>query len=320
MGKRLTTEEFISKAREVHGDRYDYSKVEYKNAKTKVKIICPIHGVFEQSPDAHLHGQGCQDCGYDSNKLNQESFIEKAKEKHNDFYDYSKVDFKDKNDKVCIICPRHGEFWQTPYIHLKKHGCTKCGIIDFRRKTLYGVGVNDVDEYSVKDRGYKIWASMLQRACSNAFKYKHESYMECSVCDEWKYYSNFLAWYKEKEPWIHKGWHLDKDILANGRKIYSPQTCCFVPHDINIIFTQHKREKGVEGISFYEPTGKYYVNYRNKEKKIMGAWAFDSKEEAIKAYKEAKEAHIRKQANKYKDKLEPRVYEALINYKVEIED
>ena len=56
MGKRLTTEEFISKAREVHGDRYDYSKVEYKNAKTKVKIICPIHGVFEQSPDAHLHG------------------------------------------------------------------------------------------------------------------------------------------------------------------------------------------------------------------------------------------------------------------------
>ena len=100
MGKRLTTEEFISKAREVHGDRYDYSKVEYKNAKTKVKIICPIHGVFEQSPDAHLHGQGCRDCGYDSNKLNQESFIEKAKEKHNDFYDYSKVDFKDKNDSV----------------------------------------------------------------------------------------------------------------------------------------------------------------------------------------------------------------------------
>ena len=103
MGKRLTTEEFISKAREVHGDRYDYSKVEYKNAKTKVKIICPIHGVFEQSPDAHLHGQGCQDCGYDSNKLNQESFIEKAKEKcTNKSFNYCHCE-----DNTCVFCLSH---------------------------------------------------------------------------------------------------------------------------------------------------------------------------------------------------------------------
>lgn len=69
MHKRFTKDEFIARARKVHGDKYDYSKVEYKNARTKVKIICPIHGVFEQSPDAHLRGQGCRDCGYDSNKL-----------------------------------------------------------------------------------------------------------------------------------------------------------------------------------------------------------------------------------------------------------
>ena len=133
MGKKKTKEQFISEAKTVHGDKYDYSNVEYKNNYTKVCIICPIHGEFYQNPSEHLRGQGCRHCGNVSGvskrKLSFEEFIYKSKIKHNNKYDYSKVDLehRDKNGKVCIICPIHGEFWQKPTTHISGRGCSKCG-------------------------------------------------------------------------------------------------------------------------------------------------------------------------------------------------
>ena len=126
MGKKLTTEEFIKRARKVHGDRYDYSKVVYVNASTKVCIICPEHGEFWQIPNSHLMGHGCCECS-GLGRITQENFQEKAKKVHGDKYDYSKVEYIDSKTKVCIICPEHGEFWQTPKDHLSKRGCPKCG-------------------------------------------------------------------------------------------------------------------------------------------------------------------------------------------------
>ena len=129
-GIRLTTEEFIAKAREIHGDRYDYSKVEYVNSKTKVCIICPIHGEFWQIPSSHLNGQGCRKCGFlntiKKRKTTLKEFITKSKLIHGDKYDYSKVEYKNCGTKVCIICPEHGEFWQSPYNHLNGCQCPKC--------------------------------------------------------------------------------------------------------------------------------------------------------------------------------------------------
>ena len=125
MSKKLTKEEFIKRAREIHGDKYDYSKVEYVDCKSKVIIICPEHGEFEQIPDSHLHGSGCPKCGGTS-KSNTEEFIEKAKEIHGDKYDYSKVDYKGNKSKVIIICPEHGEFEQIPDSHLRECGCPTC--------------------------------------------------------------------------------------------------------------------------------------------------------------------------------------------------
>ena len=125
MGKLKTTEEFIRRAKKVHGDKYDYSKVEYKGTHTKVCIICPIHGEFFQTPNNHLHGQGCLACG-GRKQLTKEEFIQKAREVHGDKYDYSKVEYVNKNTKVKIICPIHGEFFQTPNNHLQGHGCHKC--------------------------------------------------------------------------------------------------------------------------------------------------------------------------------------------------
>ena len=125
-------EEFIQKAREIHGDKYDYSKVEYINNKTKVCIICPEHGEFWQTPMSHLQGKGCVNCIRKVHDI--ESFIQKAREIHGDKYDYSKVEYIDYNKPVCIICPEHGEFWQTPHNHRCGRGCKKCGIISSKNK------------------------------------------------------------------------------------------------------------------------------------------------------------------------------------------
>jgi len=131
--KRRTTEDFISEAKKIHGDRYDYSKVIYKNVNEKVCIVCLEHGEFWQTPYEHLNGHGCPKCSGRA-KLTIEEFIDKAKEIHGDKYDYSMVDYINNSTKVCIICPQHGEFWQTPREHLKGHGCFECGKVTFSQK------------------------------------------------------------------------------------------------------------------------------------------------------------------------------------------
>jgi len=128
--KKLTTNEFIKRAKEIHGDKYDYSKVEYINSRTKICIICPIHGEFYQYPDSHTTQKcGCPECGKikcREPRITNEEFIENAKKVHGDKYDYSKTVFEKKHKKVCIICKEHGEFWQTPEVHLKGSGCKEC--------------------------------------------------------------------------------------------------------------------------------------------------------------------------------------------------
>ena len=126
----MNTEEFINKANKVHNGKYDYSKVEYVNAKTKVCIICPEHGEFWQTPNNHLSGKGCALCA-NENKLHlynksNDKFISEAQMIHNGKYDYSKVEYVNAKTKICIICPEHGEFWQTPHNHLQGQGCPKC--------------------------------------------------------------------------------------------------------------------------------------------------------------------------------------------------
>lgn len=129
---RMTTEEFIEKAKIVHGGKYDYIKTKFKNNKTKIKIICPTHGEFEQLPYHHLRGSGCRECAFEkihkSNKRELNEFIAKAKELYGDKYDYSKVEYVNAHAKICVICPIHGEFWVTPSNHLQNRGCRKCGL------------------------------------------------------------------------------------------------------------------------------------------------------------------------------------------------
>lgn len=132
MPNKLTTEEFIEKASNIHNNKFDYSKVKYVNSYTKIKIICPSHGEIESRPDHHLRSNGCKLCSYEKYSIrkrsNSSKFILKASKVHNNKYDYSKVDYYDNNTKVIIVCPIHGEFEQTPASHLRGSICLKCSL------------------------------------------------------------------------------------------------------------------------------------------------------------------------------------------------
>lgn len=124
-GISKTQSEFISEASNKHNDKYDYSLVNYINIDTKVSIICPVHGQFEQTPYHHLKGQGCAKCAGNVKKELQ-SFIKEANLKHNNLYDYSKSEYNSAHTKLIIICRIHGSFDTTPNRHLQGHGCNKC--------------------------------------------------------------------------------------------------------------------------------------------------------------------------------------------------
>lgn len=132
MAKKVTTEDFIKKSREINGDFYDYTKTVYTGSRNNVIITCPIHGDFIQKASNHISKHyGCPKCGInrraDKRKLSIEEFIDRASKIHNNKYDYSKVAFDNMHQKVCIICPKHGEFWQTPAKHiLREQGCPIC--------------------------------------------------------------------------------------------------------------------------------------------------------------------------------------------------
>ena len=138
---QLTTQDFIERAQEKHGDKYDYSKTNYKNQKVPVIIICPRHGEFKQLPDGHIHGTGCPKCGAElsiSNRTsNTDKFIEKSRKVHGNKYDYSQTNYIGAKDNVIITCPIHGNFKQTPNSHLNGAGCTECGIQQLKDKQRF---------------------------------------------------------------------------------------------------------------------------------------------------------------------------------------
>lgn len=135
----IKTQQFIEKARRIHGDKYDYSVSEYKGYQAKIDIRCPDHGIFKQKPSGHIHGCGCPKCGNilrsKSNTCTTDKFIVKAIRVHGDRYDYSRVIYSGNETKVLIGCPKHGYFLQTPHGHLKGRICKKCAMEDLMEST-----------------------------------------------------------------------------------------------------------------------------------------------------------------------------------------
>jgi hypothetical protein len=123
--KRLTSQQFLEKSRKIHGDYYNYDESVYINNSTKITILCPLHGKFEQRPADHFCGQGCPKC-VGKNKTTEE-FIKRANVIHQNKYIYTDTIYKSSKEKVKIICPQHGEFYQIPDGHVNgKKGCPKC--------------------------------------------------------------------------------------------------------------------------------------------------------------------------------------------------
>lgn len=127
MPTRLTNKTFIQKSKLIHGDKYDYSNVNYLRNKIRINIICPKHGEFEQVPNNHLKGYGCLECGKKIKKrLTPNEFITRSNKIHNNKFDYSLVSFGGVMEKVEIICPKHGVFKQAVNGHLSGRGCREC--------------------------------------------------------------------------------------------------------------------------------------------------------------------------------------------------
>ena len=315
---RLTTKDFVEKAKKVHGDKYDYSKVKYVNSIIKVSIICPIHGEFYQRPIEHNRGCECPTCAKIKcrQKMSdtKENFIKKAKGVHGERYDYSNVEYTNSYTKVSIICPTHGEFLQDPHSHLKGSGCPACRIEKFR-KPIYGIGINDS---KVRSKCYHVWHGLLRRCYSIEFKKKHQSYKDCTMCDEWLIYSNFKIWFDKN---YIEGYDLDKDLLLKGNKHYSPNTCVFIPHRINTLLINEKASRGSLPIGVSPYKNKYQVKIAlGKKTKHIGY--FSTTEEAFLAYKKTKEKYIKEIALEYyaNGLIGERVFKALIEWRIEITD
>jgi hypothetical protein len=128
---KITNEKFLERSKKIHGDKYDYSNVEYIHITKPVKIICKVHGEFEQTPREHFSGCGCYKCA--NRIITTQDFIEKANIRHNNLYDYSKVEYKSSREKIIISCKTHGDFIQTPNDHLNGCGCQKCGMGNYSK-------------------------------------------------------------------------------------------------------------------------------------------------------------------------------------------
>ncbi len=325
--KRKTKEQIIADAIAVHGDKYDYSKVDYQGNKVKVCIICPKHGEFWQVPNHHLRGVGCPKCATNLRNLNPkrvgvDNFKQRANIIHNNKYDYSLVNFTNTIEYIEIICPIHGIFKQSASEHLRGRGCPECGkntiSIKNRKEKIYGIAEHDI---YINDNGVisKMWRRMLDRCYSESYHKHNPCYIGCMVCDEWLKLSNFYKWVQDPKNGYKNGYHLDKDILVRGNRVYSPNTCCFVPPQINEMFV--KINKNIKNKITITKCGNFYVRIYSKGKYVKGK-VFNNYKEAVMFYKNNKERNIKNIAEKsYNDGLiTEKTYNALMKYEVEIKD
>ena len=252
--KRLDTEEFIRRAKAIHGDKYDYSKTKYVNKVTKVTITCPIHGDFEQKAEDHYRGSGCQKCWFDEHTEKQtytwNDFLLMAREKHGWKYDYSKSEWIDYTTPILIVCPKHGEFWQRPDVHIKSMGCPKCGrekanlSESFTKDAFINKAIethNNKYDYSLVE--YKDYHTKVKIICPThgIFEQTPTSHANGQGCPKCLLKSQTKLWNKMKKryPGFFNEWEYSPEWLNKQRLDIADKNLC-----IAIEF---------DGIQHYEP-------------------------------------------------------------------
>lgn len=248
---------------------------------------------------------------------------------HGDKYVYDCIterNYVSMHHNVPIICKEHGMFEQTPHNHLQGKGCKECALLKLKspsqskRKNVYGVGILDVDFSVNRDKltkeAYGCWTRMLRRCYSNEAEFS--AYNDCVVCDEWLFFSNFYDWFVKNYT---EGYALDKDLLCKGNRCYSPNLCCFIPTRINSLILRNRKRRGDYPIGVTKVKGKYKAQVREFYKNVS-LGVFDTPEDAFEAFKKEKERFVKEVCLDYYNKglITTKVYEALLNYKVEITD
>lgn len=196
--------------------------------------------------------------------------------------------------------------------------------------SVYGIGITGLqptrNENGEQLDSYMCWKAMLSRCYSAKYQEKQPTYIGCCVSDDWLYYPNFKNWYDKNYYEIdNKTSQLDKDILIKGNKVYSPNTCIFVPQFINSLFIKNQNVRGELPIGvYYKKANKKYVAklsiFENGKKTQKHLGYFDTVNEAFGVYKQAKEEYIKEVADEYKDKIPVELYKSMYAYKVEIDD
>ena len=230
------------------------------------------------------------------------------------------IKYKNTND-INVLFPEYNWIaYGVKYIQFKKGGI-KCPY----EPRLYYVGYIGEGKYKGEVDGkltneYKTWAGMLKRCyCEQQIK-KDKVYVNCVVCEEWHNFQNFAEWFENNYYEIeNEEMNLDKDILIKGNKIYSPNTCIFVPRTINSIFTKNNKARGELPIGVDIKNNKFRSRCRTIYKEVY-LGMFNTAEEAFNAYKTFKENYIKQVANEYKDKIPYKLYNAMYSYKVNIND
>ena len=182
-----------------------------------------------------------------------------------------------------------------------------------------GQGNFKPNEYKKPKKSYTAWTNLLHRC----YDKRQPSYKDVTVCEEWHNYQHFTQWYEDNyKEYMINGWDLDKDILCKECKIYSPETCVFVPQEINKLFTKSNTIRGKYpiGVNYDKRNKKFVTQLNNGNKNQTHIGYFNTIEEAFQAYKTAKEAYIKEVADKWRHLITEQTYQALINYNIEITD
>ena len=219
------------------------------------------------------------------------------------------------------------QFLNTGYeTSVRLHNIRNGYVKDRHSPSVYGVGVLGT-KYPSKVNGvitkeYVLWCHMLERCYSDSFKKKRPTYEGCEVSDNFKSYEYFYEWCHKQIGFGNQGWHLDKDLLIKGNKVYSESTCVFIPQEINKILVKCVASRGKHPIGVYwDKTKNAFVAQVSRNKgKQEHLGLFKTEIEAFNAYKQAKETFIKEQANVWKGKIDDRAYEALMSYEVNIDD
>ena len=219
------------------------------------------------------------------------------------------------------------QFLKTGYETVTRLDCIKSGgIKDPYSPSVYGTGVLGTKYQStisgVKTKEYMLWQSMLKRCYSDVCKKKQPTYEGCEVSDKFKSYEYFYEWCHEQVGFGNEGWQLDKDLLVKGNKVYSENTCVFIPTEINSVLIKCTATRGeyLIGVCWHNTNKAFRAMVSKNKGKPENLGYFNTEIEAFNAYKQAKENYIKELANKWVDRIDPRAYNALMKYQVEIDD